>query len=350
MKPANRRIRQGAIAISVAAAIGVAYLIWRWRFSGFQWSVFAATFAGVNWLWLSLSIAGILLTYYGRVLRWEVMLRPLCPHPSRWRLLKATTIGFTAVVLFGRPGELVRPYLISKQEGVSFPSQIAAWFLERIYDLLMVLLIFGVALTQVSQSDVHPGPKLSLALQGGGYLVGVSGAVCLAILVLYRRFSGRIQQRLVEALGFLPDKYQERIAKLLAAFGTGMESARSGNALLLLLLYTLLEWVLIASSYRFLFWAFPATAHLTLTDVLIFLGFVSFGSAVQIPGVGGGMQVAAVLVFTEFFGMQFEVAAGLALVIWLVSFVTIVPIGLGLALHEGVNWSKLRHLEESAEL
>ena len=43
------------------------------------------------------------------------------------------------------------------------------------------------------------------------------------------------------------------------------------------------------------------------------MGFVSFGSIVQIPGVGGGMQVVSVLVLTELFGIRLELATAFAL-------------------------------------
>ena len=38
------------------------------------------------------------------------------------------------MVILGRAGELVRPYLISLKEQVPFSSQMAAWLLERILD------------------------------------------------------------------------------------------------------------------------------------------------------------------------------------------------------------------------
>ena len=57
------------------------------------------------------------------------------------------------------------------------------------------------------------------------------------------------------------------------------------------------------------------------------MGFVSFGSIVQIPGVGGGMQVVAVLVLTELFGVRLELAIAFALFLWIITFVAIVPAG-----------------------
>src|SRR5205823_6591158 len=48
---------------------------------------------------------------------------------------------------FGRPGELIRPYLIARRENLSFSSQLAAWAVERIFDIgaftfLLLLTVF----------------------------------------------------------------------------------------------------------------------------------------------------------------------------------------------------------------
>jgi glycosyltransferase 2 family protein len=334
------------IGIGVALFAGaVAFVVYRWRSAGFDWNQFASALRQVDGSWLALSVILILLSYVGRVLRWEVMLRPLRKDASFWRIFTATAIGFTAVVLFGRAGEPVRPYLIAKNENLSFSSQIAAWIVERILDLLMVLLIFGIALTQVSSSTIQPGPKFRVVLELGGYVAGLTGAVCLALLIGLRQFRGRVRQRLLDGLSFLPERIVSRIRKVLESFEEGMQSTRSFGFTLLLIAYTVLEWLVIASSFFCLFKAFPGTAKFGATDVVIVLGFVAFGSAVQIPGVGGGMQIAAVLVLTEFFGLGISVASGIAVVLWIISFVSIVPLGLAFAFHEGIKFRSLRNLD-----
>jgi glycosyltransferase 2 family protein len=82
----------------------------------------------------------------------------------------------------------------------------------------------------------------------------------------------------------------------------------------------------------------------SLVDVLIYVGFVSFGSVVQVPGIGGGMQVVAVVVLTELFGVRLELATSFAILTWLSTFVIIVPIGLLVALKEGLDWHNLRRV------
>lgn len=123
-----------------------------------------------------------------------------------------------------------------------------------------------------------------------------------------------------------------------------MESTRSSSFTLLLVTYSLLEWLVIVGCFYCVFRAFPATAGLGFTDIVIVLGFVSFGSVVQIPGIGGGMQIVTVLVLTEFYGVGLEAASSVALILWLISFFLIVPIGLVLAFREGLKWHNLSNI------
>ena len=344
----KRRNWRWAVLLALFTGLLVWLLLARWRESGFDWAAFAATFAGLRWEWIVAATAFGLSTYGGRALRWQVMLRPLTPHPNLLNLIKATAIGFTAVVLFGRPGEIVRPYLISVKEKVSLSSQLAAWMLERILDLLAVLLVFGLSLTRIQPETV--GPRMSWVLQVGGYVAGVTGFICVVILFLLRRYSDSMKSRLLAGLGFLPQRYLGRAERLVSAFIEGLEATRNPFYLTLLFAYTVLEWVLIAACYFSLFKGFPETSGFGWKETFVFMGFVSFGSIFQIPGVGGGVQLVTVVVLTELFAVQLELATSIALLTWLLTFVVILPPGLFLAFHEGLNWKRLRHLEAEGDL
>lgn len=319
---------------------------WRFRTTPFNWSAFAANFRDVDWAWAGLSILLILVSYAGRALRWEIMIRPLRTGLTLWQLVSYTLIGFTAVVLTGRPGELVRPYLIAARAKAPLSTQIAAWVIERMLDLMMVLLLFGLALAQVQKGAAAPGSNLQLILRIGGWLIGLLTILTFSLLLGFRHFRGRAQQRITDALSVLPASVHVRVSGFLHSFSTGMEALRSSSALLTLIVYSIIEWGVIGMAFFALFQSFPATAHLSITDVVVTLGFVAFGSAVQIPGIGGGMQVAAVFVLTELYQLSFEAASGVALALWLVNYVSIVPMGITLAVHEGLNWHKLKDIEE----
>lgn len=345
-KPVNWRLW----AVGAVLATGfLAFLFWRWwQSGGFEWKLFTSTFRSLDPVWLGAGALIAWLTYLGRALRWRVLIRPLKPNPSLWNLFTGTAIGFTAIVLFGRPGELVRPYVIGLKERLSFSSQIAAWLVERMYDLLMALLIFGVALSQVRASGVQVGESLQWVLAVGGYAAAGVAALCLVVFVALRQFGEQSRRRIMDAAEILPENYRGILERLLGAFLQGAQSTRDSNAVVSALGYSVLEWFLIVSCYVCIFQASPTTAGFGWMDVLIFVGFVSFGNVVQIPGIGGGMQIVTVVVLTELFGMPVEVSGGLAVVLWAVTFVVIVPFGLLLAFRDGLRWGKLRQIRRQA--
>ena len=114
------------------------------RKRGFDWPLFVETVGGLDWRWLGLAVGWSYMTYVVRALRWAVLIEPLRPHPRFWRLVSATVIGYSAVTALGRPAEMVRPYLIANNEHLPFSSQLAAWVVERIYDVLIALAVFGL--------------------------------------------------------------------------------------------------------------------------------------------------------------------------------------------------------------
>jgi uncharacterized protein (TIRG00374 family) len=343
----GRSIRRHTWKWGAGAVLAGALVVWllgaRSPLRGFDWNLAAAAIQRLSWPWLLLSLVMAAASYYGRALRWAVFLKPLKPRPSIRNLLSATVIGFAAITLFGRPGELVRPYLIAVKERVPVSSQFAAWVLERIFDLLMALLIFGFALTRAHASGAHVGPRLAGVLAVGGRFAAFAAVVLLVVLVSLRHFAEPLQRRLVAGLRLLPEARFLKLEKLVNAFVQGVESTRSDGALLLVLVYSVVEWALIAACYECLAHSFFG-ATLSFVDVLVLLGFVSFGTIIQIPGIGGGMQVVLIVVLTEMFVVKLEVATAFAMLVWIITFVAIVPVGLGLALKEGLDWHSLRQI------
>ena len=330
-------------ALAVLAVVWLARLFFQSR--GFDWRAFGATLAALRWWWLAAATAAVAAGYLGRALRWRVLMRPVKADPSIWNLLSATVIGFSAITVLGRPGEFVRPYLIANKENVPASSQLAALLLERIYDVLTVLAIFGFALSHVRRSDAALGPALTWVFATGGWLVWTLSILALGLLAIFRHFSAAMRQRLQRLAAALPQRYFQAADRWIGAFAQGVESTRSDRGLLLVVAYTVFEWATIALTLFCVLQAFGPAVHFGWIDVLIFLGFLSFGTVVQIPGIGGGMQVVSVVVLTQLFRVPLESSTSVALVLWIISFVVVVPVGAILAFHEGVHWRTLKPLE-----
>jgi uncharacterized membrane protein YbhN (UPF0104 family) len=342
----SRHVRLGAVLVTAAILLALVLLVRRWQASGFEVERFLAGIRHTGWMWMLVACLLSLFSYLGRVVRWAVLLEPLRPRPDYAALFRATAIGFTALALLGRPGEIVRPYLIARNEQVPIASQLGAWVVERIYDVLLVCAIFGFALARLAGPGRDLGPNLDWIVQTGGWLTGLFSSLGLLALFALHGHTEWVEKRLVGGFSFLGARHQVRIESFIRNALAGLRASNSRSSVARLILYTIVEWAIIVLAYRALFLAFPETAGRSWTDILVFMGLVSFGGVVQIPGVGGGIQLTAALALTELFAVPLEAATSLALALWIINFVVIIPFGLLLALREGLHWSKLRSIRQ----
>lgn len=267
----------------------------------------------------------------------------MLPAPSSLRrLVSATLMGFAAVVLLGRAGEVVRPILIARQEGSTVPAQLAIWLLERLYDLLLILVLFGIGLAEAGSLGLSPNSRLTPVLRVGGGLVAVAAVGASGVLYVLGRHPGNVRAQLVRVLSFLPERMLCRISHTFDSFLHGARSTGRPKVLLSSLLLTVAEWAIILAAVWCYFHAHPESRTLRLLDVAVYLGFISVGNVVQLPGIGGGVQIASIVVLTELFHMPVEVATGLSLLIWVGTAIIVLPLGIPLALAGHVKLSEIR--------
>src|SRR5204862_182658 len=80
-------------------------------------------------------------------------------------------IGFAAsFILPARPGEVLRPYLLARREGLPPTAAFATIILERLLDLVTVLLLFGVFVVAVDPTSLAATPELYARVKWGGLL------------------------------------------------------------------------------------------------------------------------------------------------------------------------------------
>jgi hypothetical protein len=268
-------------------------------------------------------------------------------HPGHrfWPVLSGTFIGYTGTVVIGRAAEFLRPILIARFEGLTVASQIAVWMIERIYDTLLLFAIFGFALLV----SLHPGansngPLSVFVWRIGGWLAAATCTLCLIVLVGLHFYPGRLEG----GVAAFETRCSGGFGNTLACFARralqGIHSVRGAASVAGLLLLSIGEWILVASVYLAIFQAFPATAHLGFADACVFTGMAGIGALVQIPGIGGGVQIACIAALTEFFGVGVEQAGLIALAVWATAFVGILPFGLVAIVARGLTWKRLIRL------
>lgn len=348
--PVGRSSRRNVWLFAAVAAVIAGWLLWRWQSSGgFDFRDFLAVWTTARWGWLLAGSGIYLLAYYARAVRWSIMLEPLRPSASISGIFSATTIGFAALMLLGRPGEMVRPYLIARREKLPVSSQMAIWVLERIYDTLLLLIIFGAALAVIAGTDRTVGPTLEWILRTGGIIAAGFAILCVAVLIALNLWADQLPERLAPLLTLLKEHHQEKATGMLDSVISGLTSVRQVSSLTRIFLWSVFHWAVVCICYIVVLKAFPATVQLSMGDALVLMGFAAFGSIVQIPGIGGGPQVASTVVLVELFKLPLESATGISLVIYLVGFLAVVPLGLVLTVREGLSLGTLRHLKEEVE-
>src|SRR4051812_9864552 len=78
-----------------------------------------------------------------RAIRWRYLLDPI--GATRFRpVLHATILGFAALVLLpARAGDVLRPYLVARSEGLNAASVFATVVMERALDLVAVIALLA---------------------------------------------------------------------------------------------------------------------------------------------------------------------------------------------------------------
>src|SRR5258708_11242002 len=124
----------------------------------------------------AVAIGVAMLTYALRALRWQYLLAPI--GPTRFSTaFRTTVIGFAAsFVLPARPGEVLRPYLLARHEGLPPTAAFATVILERLLDLVTVLLLFGLFVLLVDPASLSGEPALSRPVRARGPLSAAPSA------------------------------------------------------------------------------------------------------------------------------------------------------------------------------
>ena len=343
--------------IVLVGLIALAGLLYKFRNSitleGFQWSVLGESLRHTRLSLLLLSVATIFVCYAIRALRWMRFSRAIGPTTFSG-VFRATIIGFTSIFLPGGVGEPVRPLLIARRERVPVSGMFGVYVLERVLDGSAAAVFAGIALTMLSHmhSNLARSSALLTTARAAGVVLLVGMVGLIAFLTYFRLHgAGALNRRLArhrEGPG-----WRGKLAVIISGFADGLQGIRNFGDLAAVVAYTAVHWFLIAMVYLWVPWAFGgALATMTMSGAMLVLAFTIVGSTLQLPGVGGGAQVATFLVFTIIFGIQKEPAAAAAILIWVITFAAVCIPGLPLLFHEGWSMGELKQLaraEEKAE-
>ena len=339
------RVKKNLPWILLVLAIAIGVFVFRDRIH-FDWATFANQLKLADWRLFGIGVVLIWLGYVLRSVRWALFLKPT-KRVGPFNLLGTQVIGFTAVALFGRLADLVRPYLVSRRTGIPLSAQVAVYTVERMFDMGSVALIFAVVLLFAPDRHTLPHPEIINKTALAALLV----VVAFIGFAFFVRAAGRQVANLFgKAFGALSPKLGESIREKILAFRDGLNAIQSLGDFLTAFALSIVMWLMIAFAYletTRAFSASPQLAAMTLSRCMLLMAASTAGSIIQLPIIGWFTQIGIVAqTMQRLFNVAPEPALGAGAMLLVVTFMSIIPIGLLWSRFEKVS---LKNVTEESE-
>jgi hypothetical protein len=319
--------------------LAIGLFAWFLRHANLADVVTQAQRARIDLVLLALVSVGV--TYWLRALRWQYLLAPI--GPTRFRsAFRTTVVGFAASFLLpARAGEVIRPYLLARQEGLSAMSTFATIVIERVLDLIAVLALLAMFIWGVSESGGVSAALLG-SIRVSALLAGVAAFVLMGLMLLLASHPERIGQLALRAGRILPSRLAHTVGALARTFSEGLAVMRTPKPLFLALLWSFPMWIVMAAESWWVTRAFGI--EMSFQGSFLLQAILVVGVAVPTPGAIGGFHEAYRLGVTTFFGASNDEAVGAAIVLHAVSFIPVTLLGVFFMAQDGLSVRRLQGL------
>ncbi len=334
--------------LKFAALLGLTAILLWWFARGVDWSQVGRELGGVRWSLIAMGSVVVCATYLVRALRWRVLLAPVAESSVR-NLLAATSVGFGAIFLVGRSGEVLRPTFLSLADRRVRPAAAFVTIgVERVYDMAAVVLIFAIDMIWFRAPGGDAGAYARV--RQAGFVLLAALAAGIACLIWFRARAPRL-------IGWLEGKFESApkwvaragrvLTHLLDQLRLALGVLVSRRELALTVGWTALLWTLIALANWCVLRAFglPFGA----SETVFVLGWALVGSLVPTPGGAAGAFHLATARGLSFLGVPDAKATAVSIILHLVLFGLALLMGLYFFLRSDVKLSRLRGAAERAD-
>jgi uncharacterized protein (TIRG00374 family) len=318
------------------ALLGLAFIYWFAK--DLDGRTVLETIRHANWWLLAAAAALTMSTYVIRALRWKVLIEPVSPHVGVGALLAATALGFAAVFLVGRTGEIVRPVSLSSKEHVRPSASFATILVERIFDMVTAVAFFAAPLIFFTAPRAN-AETITRIRYAGGILMAVAVSSIVGLVLLYRHRVGAVSF-LNRALAPFGRRVRKGLTSIVGHFAESLSILHDRRELIVVSAWSVLLWLVCALVNSLVFTAFGV--HLSLGGAIFVMGFGLVGSLVPTPGGAAGafhMVTAAGLMML---GTSENDAKSIAIVLHLIVFGSALPLGIYYIMRGGYSLSRLR--------
>ncbi|MEN6299626.1 MAG: lysylphosphatidylglycerol synthase transmembrane domain-containing protein [Anaerolineaceae bacterium] len=307
---------------------------------------FGEALKNANYWWLIPGVAIYFLAVWGRAWRWHYLLRPVKTIPTRV-MFPIVAIGYMGNNIYpARAGELLRAYVLKKNEGVPISASLATIIVERVFDGVVMLSFIFVNLPELAKLTSDSGfigNIQSLAIWGSVAFLGVLLVFMLA--AMFPQVTEKVIYALIQRL--VPERFREKGMGLTRRFLDGLESLRSPRDAWMVFVTSVVIWLLETGKYWFVMHAFPF--QVSFFALMLMNGIVNLATTIpSAPGYVGTFDAPGIAVLTAY-GVQKAVAAGYTVVLHIALWAPITILGAYYMAREGVRWDKSMKDLEAAE-
>ncbi len=312
-----------------------------------NWQEVSLSLRQANPWYLGYAAAIISFGYLLRAIRWRVLLEPIT-QSSLKELFATTTVGFAAILIVGRAGEIVRPMWLPMRDPRVRPSAaLVTLGLERIFDLAALACFFAINLLWFEPPVGRETEFEYVATIGYALL----GAVVLgfAALVVYQRISPRVIAWVARVTdkSYIPKRVRSIFLSILEKLSGALEILKDWREMLLVSFWSFMLWLAIAVPTWLVLLAFDLP--FTFSDSIVIMGIAAVSSVVPTPGGAAGAfhsATAASLMFLRK-DIRPDDAAAVSIAMHLVYFAPAIIFGLYYFLHGDISIERFRSLLSS---
>jgi uncharacterized protein (TIRG00374 family) len=334
-------MRGWRVVVSLVLAAGLLFLFFR----GVDWNAMGRALRGADPLYLAGVVLVTLVTYAARAWRWGFLLAPLARVPFA-RLVSATYIGFMSGMLIPRAGEVLRPYLIARSYPVSTTAGFASIVLERVFDVITVLLLFALYLYVLPAPAMQTHGPLLGGLEVAGAFAGLGALVIIGVLLAWHRHAELAMRLADRVLRPFPARFASAVSAGVRSFGEGLAVLQaSPSHLAAILAQSIVVWLLLALGVYWNNRAFGLA--LPFHSAFLILAFLTVGVAIPTPGAVGGFHAFYRAALTQAYGVDNDVAAAAGIASHALTNLPVLILGLVFLGREGLTVSKVANMSEA---
>jgi len=297
------------------------------------------------WL-VGIAVSSTVVNMAFRAIRWQYLLKPV--GPTRFRsVFRATMIGFAALnVLPARAGEVIKPYLLARTEGLSVTATFATVVLERVLDSVTVVTLLASFVLFFDPGMAAADSTMYRLVRIGGIAVGSGALVLLGVLFFAAGHPEALGRWAFKLEHLLPGHMTHKLGALLQSFAEGLAIVRSPMRLFVALIWSFPVWFAIALGV----WTASLAFHIVMpfTGSFLLLALLVVGVSVPTPGGVGAFEAAYRIGATSFYAVPNDRAVGAALVLHAISIVPTVALGFLFLVQDGLNLGGVRKLATAA--